>query len=202
MGVSGDQYAQHGALEQSSGFATGLGEGDLTASSKFMQGILSGDASKITSVLSPLISSAKTSAQQTQKTNTEMGTRSGGTTASNIAATDKGHSDITSAIAGLTGTAATTLGTEGAGLLSAGMAGDQVGFDQAGAIQKQKLAKFNDIISSIAATAGAVAGIPMGGGSAAPTAASIVGTPMPNPMAGVGPNPPPLDPSVFAGLGG
>ena len=160
MGVSGDQYAQHGALEQSSGFATGLGEGDLTASSKFMQGILSGDATKISSVLSPLISSAKTSAQQTQKTGTEMGTRSGGTTASNIASTDKVHSDITSAIAGLTGTAATTLGSEGAGLLSAGMAGDQVGFDQAGAIQKQKLAKFNDIISSIASTIAGIAGMP------------------------------------------
>ncbi len=155
MGVSGDQSAQHGSLEQSSGFATGLGENDLTASSKFMQGILSGDSSKITSLLAPQIGALKTSAQQTAKTTAENGTRSGGTAATAAAANDKVHSDITNLVAGITGNAASTLGSEGSNLLSTGMAGTQAGFDQATKLQQQKLAKFNDIVNSTAAVAAA-----------------------------------------------
>jgi hypothetical protein len=155
MGVSGDQYAQHGALESSAGFATNLGEEDLTASNKFMQDILSGDASKVTSVLSPQISAAKTSAQQNTKTMAENGTRGGGTGAATAKANDTAHSDITNVIAELTKGAASSLSSTGSGLLSAGMAGNQVGYDQASAIQKQKLAKFNDIVNSTAAVAAA-----------------------------------------------
>jgi hypothetical protein len=160
MGVSPAQYGQYGQLTQASGFATNLGEGDLSASSAFMRGILSGDSTKISQVLSPQINAVKTSANQDTKTNTEMGSRSGGTAASNNAAIDKAHSDIANMVATLTGGAASSLAGTGSGLLSAGMSGSQVGFQEASEIQQQKLAKFNDIISSIQAAIAAAGGMP------------------------------------------
>lgn len=177
IGPSSGEQSNYGSLVSSSGAATEYGLSDLGASSRFMQAVLSGDASKITSVLSPLISSAKTSAQQTQKTGAEMGTRSGGTAATNAAAADKVHSDITSAIAGLTGNAATTLGSEGAGLLATGISGNAAGFDEAKQIQAQRAAKWNELIKQIAATAaGAITGGAAGGlGGALGGAVSAVG---------------------------
>lgn len=160
MGPSSGEKSQYGALTSASGFATGVGESDLDASSKFMQGILSGDSSKISAVLAPQISAAKKSAEETNKTTAEMGTRSGGTGASTAATNDKVHSDITNAVAGLTGNAATSLSTTGSGLLSAGMAGDEAGFAESKTMQDQNAAKWTDIIQSISKTAGTVAGIP------------------------------------------
>ena len=160
MAPSGQEQSQYGALTGASGFATGLGESDLSASSKFMQAILSGDASKISQALAPQISSAKTSAAQTQKTNAEMGNRSGGTAASNNAASDKVHSDITDLIGGLTGNAASSLGSQGSGLLGQGMEGEEAGFGEAKTMQQQRAAKWNDLFNSIGSTFGAVAGMP------------------------------------------
>jgi len=105
---------------QIAGFSTSQGETDIGNSSKFLNSILSGDSSKISQTLAPQIGQAKTSAQQDAKTRTEFGSRSGGTAASNNASGDKAHSDITSMIASLTGKAAESLGSEGAGLLSQG----------------------------------------------------------------------------------
>jgi len=160
IGPTGDELAQHGSLESSAGFATNLGEKDLTASSDFMRGILSGDASKVTSLLSPQISAVKTSAQQNTKTMAENGTRGGGTGAATAKANDTAHSDIVNLIASITGTAASSLGSTGSGLLSAGMAGNEAGFNQAGDIHAEKMAQFNDLMSGIGKTAGAIAAMP------------------------------------------
>ena len=103
-------------------FATSLGESNATAGSDFNKAIVSGDASKISQALAPTISAAKTSNQQTQKTNTEMGTRSGGTAASNAASSDKLHSDITNLTGSLTGKAADTLLSSGSTFLNQGEA--------------------------------------------------------------------------------
>lgn len=100
-GPSQNEKTQYGELSNASGFATNLGEKDLTASSDFMNAILSGDATKQAQVLAPEISAAKTSAAQDRKTGAEFGTRSGGTTAANNAATDKVHSDITDLLGNL-----------------------------------------------------------------------------------------------------
>lgn len=166
MGVSKDQNTQHGALEQGSGFATNLGEGDLTASSAFMRDILSGDATKQAQALAPEISAAKTSAAQSNKTNAEFGNRAGGTNASTAATNDKVHSDITNLLGSLTGSSASGLASTGSNLLNLGIQGNQVGFNQASQLQQQKLAKFNDIISSSASVAegvlGAIPGKPGG----------------------------------------
>jgi hypothetical protein len=167
MAPSGQEQSQYGSLTGASGFATGLGESDLSASSKFMQAILSGDASKISQALAPQISSAKTSAAQTQKTNAEMGNRSGGTAASNNAASDKVHSDITDLIGGLTGNAASSLGSQGSGLLGQGMEGEEAGFGEAKTMQQQRAARWNDMFGSVAGIAGGVvAGLPGSPGSA------------------------------------
>ena len=157
MGPSPAEQSQYGSLTSASGFATQLGEGDLSSSSAFMQSILSGDPTKISSVLAPQISALKTSVQQDQKTGAMTGNRGGGTNASTAAAADKTHADITNATAGLTGNAATTLGSEGSGLLSTGISGNEVGFSEAHTLQQQRLAKINDIISSIGKTAGVAA---------------------------------------------
>jgi hypothetical protein len=176
MGADSNEKKDYGSLESSSGFATDLGEKDSTASSTFMRGILSGDASKITQLLAPQISAAKTSAQQTNKTTAEMGTRSGGTAASASATNDKVHSDITSMIASLTGGAATSLGSQGAGLLSAGMEGSQAAFGDAKTMRDQTAAKWDDLIKSIASTAtGVIGGLPGAPGGAADIASNLTG---------------------------
>jgi hypothetical protein len=161
MGVSDQQKSNYGNLTNASGFATNLGEKDLGASSKFMTDILSGDVGKITQALAPQIGAAKSSAQQQNKQNAEFGTRSGGTAATTSATNDKVHSDITNLIAQLTGGAASSLGSQGSGLLTTGIAGDQAGYNIAKDMQQQKEAKFNDIISSSAqVAAGVMGGLP------------------------------------------
>ena len=148
MGVSGQQQSQYNNLTSASGFATGLGDSDLTASSNFMQGLLSGDPTKIATALAPQISAVQQRTQQAKDQTAQFAPRSGGTAASTAAADTAGRSEITSMTGDLTGKAASALGSEGAGLLSTGMSGDITGFDEASKLQQQKLAKFNDIINS------------------------------------------------------
>lgn len=102
---------------QLAGYASSVGQQNTTAGSNFFQGLLSSDATKTSQVLAPQISAAKTSLQQDQKTAAQNGTRSGGTAASNNAAKDKIHSDITNLTGSLTGGAASTLLSSGSSLL-------------------------------------------------------------------------------------
>jgi hypothetical protein len=132
-----------------------MGEGDIAASSNFMNEILSGDPTKVSQVLAPQISALKTSTQQDQKTRSMNGDRSGGTAAANAASTDKVHSDIANLVAQLTGSSASSLGSMGTSLLGAGMAGDQAAFGEASTLQKQKEAQLNDIFKSAASVAAA-----------------------------------------------
>lgn len=227
MGPSSGEMSQYGSLTSSSGFATGMGESDLSASSKFMQSILSGDPTKIASVLAPQISALKTSVQQDQKTADMFGNRGGGTNAATASDADKVHADITNATAGLTGQAASTLASQGGGLLSAGIAGNEAGFSEAQTIQQQHLAKINDIINSSIAVAAApftggasLSGLNSGGGGGGGMSGGFslpsfgggsssgtvqgVNNPsvIPKPFAGVGSEPSTDWASLFAGLGG
>ena len=97
---------------------------------------MSGDASKQMQTLAPEISAAKTSNQQSQKTATEMGTRSGGTAASNNASSDKLHSDITNMIGSLTGGAASSLASLGSSEMSTGLGA--LGQEQAATAERMK----------------------------------------------------------------
>ena len=109
-----------GKMGQISGSAIGTGESSIQTGTDFDKAIVSGDATKTTQAIAPVLNAAKTSNQQTQKSNTEMGTRSGGTAATNAASSDKLHSDTTNLIGSLTGKAADTLLSSGSGLLSLG----------------------------------------------------------------------------------
>jgi len=125
MGVSGDQKQQYADLTSAGGFATGEGEGDISASDKFFKDILGGDSTKTAQALAPQIGAAKTSAQQNAKTAEEFGNRGGGTNASSAAEGDRLHSDITGLVGETTGKAASTLGSEGGGLLNAGIGANE-----------------------------------------------------------------------------
>lgn len=109
------QYGQIGGQQ------TGQGQKHENQAGDFFSSLVSGDASKQMQTLAPEISAAKTSNQQTQKSNAEMGTRSGGTAASNNASSDKLHSDITNMIGSLTGGAASSLASLGSSEMSTGL---------------------------------------------------------------------------------
>jgi hypothetical protein len=109
------QYGQIGGQQ------TGQGQKHENQAGDFFSSLVSGDASKQMQTLAPEISAAKTSNQQSQKTATEMGTRSGGTAASNNASSDKLHSDITNMIGSLTGGAASSLASLGSSEMSTGL---------------------------------------------------------------------------------
>lgn len=109
-----------GTTDQIAGFAAGTGESNITAGSNFEKALLSGDSSKVSQALAPVISADKTMAQQGNKTTAEFGTRSGGNAASTAATSDKVHSDITKLIGSLTGNAAGTLLSSGSTLLAQG----------------------------------------------------------------------------------
>ena len=147
-GISSDQNSQHNKLEQSAGFATGLGTGDLTASSNFMQSILSGDPTKIATALAPEISGQQKQTQQAKNQLAQFSSRSGGTAASAAGMDTAGRSNIINLQGGATSKAASDLGTLGKGLLDTGINATTTGFDQSSQLQKQSSAQLNDIINS------------------------------------------------------
>lgn len=185
MGPSNDEKSQYNRLSNASDFSTGLGEKDLTASSDFMQALLSGDSEKQAQVLAPQIGDIKTRAQQTNLSNSQFGTRSGGMTAANIANNDKTNADITSMISQLTGHAADSLGQMGTAALGMGMRGNEAGFGQAQTMQAQKAAKWTDIMNSITSIAAGVMGVP-GIGGAAQDSTALFGTSKPLNLGRVG----------------
>jgi len=109
------QYGQIGGQQ------TGQGQKHENQAGDFFSSLVSGDAGKISQTLAPEISAAKTRNSETQKSNAEMGTRSGGTAASNAASSDKLHSDITNMIGSLTGGAAGSLASLGSSEMSTGL---------------------------------------------------------------------------------
>ncbi len=143
-------------------FATGLGESNLTKSSKFWYDILSGDATKQMQALAPEISSAKTRTAQDVKTNAIFGTRGGGTAAANAAAKDKLHSDITDMIGRLTGTAAGSLQSSGGSLLNTGLGA----FGQEAQLSQQQMENWANSIAGRGITGGIAAAETMGLGAA------------------------------------
>lgn len=161
FGPSPQENQNYGQLSNASNFATGTGEQDITQSDAFLQAILSGDPTKIAAALAPQISAAKTSAQQNAKTAAIGGNRGGGTNATNATAADKTHSDITGMISGLTGTAASALGSRGEGLLGTGISGTQAAFGDAAHMQQQHADQWNDIFKSV----GSAAAAPFTGGA-------------------------------------
>jgi hypothetical protein len=105
---------------QIGGFATGLGEKNLSQASNFWSSILSGDPTQTAKSLAPQISTIEQQAQQQRNTGAQFGNRSGGTNASNQMIGDQATGSINNMISSLLGSSASNLGNSGAGLLSQG----------------------------------------------------------------------------------
>ena len=143
-----------GASAQLAGNLTGQGQKYTNQAGDFSSAILSGDATKTMQVLGPQISAAKVSNQQTQKSNTEMGNRSGGTAATNAASADKLHSDTTNLVGSLTGGAASTLGNLGSNLISQGLSE----YSQNEEFSQQRMQNWSDSIFGKGLTTAAATG--------------------------------------------
>lgn len=155
MGPNSQEKQQYNTTNATSGFATGVGEGDLTASSAFLRDILSGDPTKIGTALAPQVSAAVTQAQQAKKTNSEFGTRSGGTTAANANADAATRTNYLNLAGGMTSGAASALASEGSSLLSTGLSGTEAAFDESKTMHDQNAAKWDDLFNSITSVAAA-----------------------------------------------
>lgn len=159
MGPTGEEKAMYGQVAGIGRFGTSAGEADISKAQNFWSSILSGDPTKIATVLGPEMSAVNRQAQQQKQSTAQFGTRSGGTTGTMQAIDDATLSSIRSMISTLTGGAATSLGNMGTSLLNTGLSGATSAFGEANIMQQQNAAKWQDIFNSIAT----IAGIGIGG---------------------------------------
>jgi hypothetical protein len=124
-----------------------------------MQDILSGDPTRVSKALAPQISTMQKQNQQQRNQTAQFAPRSGGNAATVANLGTSGRSDIINLTGALTNSAATNLGSQGAGLLSMGMSGNEAGFDMATQMQAQQAAKWNEIINAIGKTIGSIASL-------------------------------------------
>lgn len=158
MGPSSGETGATNALTGESGFAGSTGEGLIANSSALINGLLSGNEADIAKLLAPQIGAISKQANEKTQTNAEFGSRSGGTNASNQNTMDAARSSVNDLIASLTGKALGEGASLGSNLLGQSMSGYNNVFNQNLTEQQQRGAQWNDIISSIGKTAGAVAG--------------------------------------------
>lgn len=104
-------------------FLSNTGTKDIATSSNFMNQLLSGNSSQVSTLLAPQIGGIQKRNQQTKEQLGQFGGRSGGTTGAMLASDDDVHAQINDMVAKLTGAAVTNLGTEGSNLVAQG-AGD------------------------------------------------------------------------------
>ncbi len=151
---SGDPAkTQENQLSALGGYETGVGEGDVTAASKFYQDILSGDPTRIAQALAPEISAGQQQVSQQAKTNAEFGTRSGGTAAASRAAADNERGNIINLVGGLQSGAASGAGSLGSSEHSqaSGNINDVAGMKTRR--RQQVVGDVGDIASSVASIA-------------------------------------------------
>jgi hypothetical protein len=110
------------------GFATSLGEQNLSQASAFNSALLSGDTAKIGKLLAPQTSAIQGQKQQQLNSTAQFHNRSGGNNASSQMAGDKARSSVNDLISSLTSGALSNASTMGSSLLSQGTAayGDQL----------------------------------------------------------------------------
>jgi len=143
-----------GATGALAGNLTGQGEKNQNTAGNFSDAIVSGDATRQAGALAPEISAEKVANQQSQKTATEMGTRSGGTAAANAASSDKVHSDITNLIGSLINSSASNLASLGTSQVSEG----QEAYNQNEQFSQQQMANWASSIFGKGITSAAAAG--------------------------------------------
>jgi hypothetical protein len=104
-------------------FLSNTGTKDIATSSKFMNTLLSGNTSEVSTLLAPQVEGIQKRNQQQKQQLGEFGGRSGGTTGAMLASDDDVHAQINDLVSKLTGAAVSNLGTEGSNLVAQG-AGD------------------------------------------------------------------------------
>jgi hypothetical protein len=143
-----------GQFGQIGGFATGLGESNLSQGSNFMSSILSGDQSKIAKTLGPQIGAIQQGAQQKKQGLAQFGTRSGGTAAQSQMIGDEATGNINNMINSLLGSSASGLMSSGAGLLGQG----QSAYQAQQAASQQQMENWANSILGKGITSGVAAG--------------------------------------------
>lgn len=159
-GPSAEQKAMYGATANIGRFGTSAGEADIGKSQNFWSAILSGDPTKIATVLGPEMTAVNKQAQERKATTAQFGTRSGGTTGAMQTIDDSTLSSIRSMISQLTGGAATNLGSMGSSLLNTGLQGTTAAMGEANIMQQLNAQRWKDILGmgGLAAGAGIEAG--------------------------------------------
>lgn len=156
-GPSSAENAQYNALTSASGFATNMGQNNLSLSSQFFTDLLNNPMK----ALAPEVSASQKQVQQQQKTTAEFGNRAGGTNAATQAAPAAARSDIINLMGATQTGAASQLSSQGQNLLNTGISGNETAFGEAGTLHDQAMKQINDLISGVLSTVGgAVAGIP------------------------------------------
>ena len=149
MGPSGTQANLEKAMEGIGKFGTSVGEDSILKSQKFWSDLLSGDMTKISSILGPEMSAVNKQGQQMKKTASEFGTRSGGTAAVMSTLDTNTMGRINDMIAKMIPAAASNLGNMGEGLLSTGESATGQAFGEASLMQQLTQNKKSDIFNSI-----------------------------------------------------
>lgn len=122
------------AFQQEAGFATGVGNSDVTAASKWYNDILSGDPTKMAEAVAPETSAIQGEAQQAKNQTAQFAPRSGGTAAAMAGMDANTRAQIIKLLGGLQSGAAGSLGslgtTEQGVALSNRQAADQASQEQ------------------------------------------------------------------------
>jgi hypothetical protein len=155
LGPSSGEKSAQGLLAGLGSFAGGEGKSDILTADKFWSSILSGDPSKISSVLGPEISAINKQGQQSKKTTSEFGNRGGGTNAAMQMTDDNTRSSIDSLFADLTKSAASNLGASGHSLLSEGISADTGAFGAARDIKSDWMNNILGLLNTGVSAAGA-----------------------------------------------
>ena len=150
-GANSDLNTDIGATGQLAGNLSGQGQKYPNQAGDFFSSLVSGDAGKISQTLAPQISAAKTANRKAKTSNTEMGTHSGGTAATNAASSDKLHGDITNMVGSLTGGAAGISASLGSNLTSQGLGA----FSQNEELSQQRMENWSNSILGLGLTKGA-----------------------------------------------
>lgn len=123
-------------------FLSNTGTKDIATSSNFMNTLLSGNSSQVSTLLAPQIEGIQKRNQQTKQQLGEFGGRSGGTTGAMLASDNDVHAQINDLVSKLTGTAVSNLGTMGSNLVAQG-AGD---LNSEAALSQQRMQNWKDSI--------------------------------------------------------
>lgn len=178
-GPSPEQKALAGLTANIGRFGTSAGEADISKSQNFWSAILSGDPTKIATVLGPEMSTFNRQGQQRKQTTAQFGTRSGGTTGEMQTIDDSTLASIRGMISQLTGGAATSLGSLGTSLLNTGLQGTTSAMGEANVMQQANAAKWADIFGSAGLLGGSLgkwALTPRPGGGGGPTDVPLYGS--------------------------